>query len=107
MRFRPSTCASRCSAFKRGLSTLCFLKYAVVACSTCSTVMIAFAAWSRWHRRFPQTFCHIGGLQTVDQFAEVALHHPVQIVKCQPDTMLCDAVLREIVGANLFFASAG
>src|SRR5205814_10395454 len=62
MRLHPRTCASKCSAFKRGLSIFRFLKYTVVDSSTSSTVI--FELWGTRAgalqiktlraRRFPQ-----------------------------------------------------
>jgi len=46
-------------------------------------------------------------LQRPDQFPEIAVDHAVQIVKRQADAMIGHAVLREIVGADFFFAPAG
>src|SRR4030095_8012529 len=63
MRLHPRTCASRCSAFKRGLSIFRFLKYAVVDSSTSRTVIsfkngetraAAFQIKTLRAKRFPQ-----------------------------------------------------
>ncbi len=43
----------------------------------------------------------------MDHFAQVAFHHAVEIIQRQPDPMIGDAVLRKVVGANFFFATAG
>src|SRR6266403_5151830 len=56
--------------------------------------------------RFFQTFRHIGGLQRCDHFVQIAVDHAIQIMKRQAYAMICDAILRKIVGTNFFFASA-
>jgi hypothetical protein len=54
-----------------------------------------------------QTLSDISGLQRLNQLTEIALHHSIQVVKREADAVIGHAVLRKIVGANFFFASAG
>src|SRR5712692_3472425 len=46
-------------------------------------------------------------LQWLDQFADVAGHDGVELVKSQIDAVIGDAVLREVVGADAIAAVAG
>src|SRR5207249_6514519 len=58
-------------------------------------------------RRFFQPLGCDCNLQRLNQFAEIALHHAVQIIKRQTDAMIGYAVLRKIISANFLFAAAG
>src|SRR5215475_6202731 len=49
----------------------------------------------------------IGMLQGTDHLVQLALHHPVEIVKSEPNPMIGNSVLRIIIGPNLFLPSAG
>ena len=58
-------------------------------------------------RRFLQTFRHVGSLQRVDQSVEIAVNHAIEVMKREFDAVVGHAVLREIVGANVFVSLAG
>src|SRR5487761_727497 len=49
----------------------------------------------------------IGGYERFDDFVQPAVHYPVELMHVQPDAVVGDAILREIVGSNLFAAVAG
>ena len=49
---------------------------------------------------------HIGSLKRADHLAQIAFHHPVEIVEGQADAVIGDPVLRKVVGADFFLASA-
>ena len=57
--------------------------------------------------RFLQPLLEIGVLEGRNHFVQVAFHDAVEIVEGQADPMIGDAVLRKVIGANLFFAAAG
>ena len=54
---------------------------------------------------FLETLLGIGGLNGCDEVGDFTLHDAIQIVKGHPDTVLCETILREIVGPDLFLAS--
>src|SRR4029077_4227100 len=45
--------------------------------------------------------------EPVHKRAKLAFHHQIELVEREIDAMVCDAVLREIVSADLFGAIAG
>src|SRR6476646_10307999 len=45
--------------------------------------------------------------ERVDEWIEVAFHHEVELMNRQPDAVIADAVLFEIVSANLLRTIAG
>ena len=47
-----------------------------------------------------QQFLLVIGNQRVNEFVHFALHHPIELVERQIDTMVGDAALRKIIGAD-------
>ena len=82
------------------------------------TVTSAFNFHRRAHHAFPppiavvaqfllQPFRLIISHQPVHQRPELSVHHFRQLMQRQPNAMVADAILREIVGANFLRAVAG
>src|SRR4029434_11010332 len=46
-------------------------------------------------------------MQRCNELVEIAVNQAIKIMKREPDAVIRHAVLREIVGANFFFTSAG
>src|SRR5690606_15885999 len=53
-----------------------------------------------------QFFGLISGDQLVDKFVKLAVHHARQVIACQVDAVVGDAVLRKVIGADFLGAFA-
>src|SRR6478735_6833340 len=115
MRFRPSAWPISSSELSRALSTPRFSRNSVVRLMISSTVSIGSVVLpgttlphrNRPARELGQLLLEVRPLQRLDDRVEVALHHRRQVVEREPDAVVRDAVLREIVGADAFAAAAG
>ena len=52
-------------------------------------------------------FLAIELLEGADQFVEITLHDVVELVEGQPDTMIGQSILGEVIGSDPFVASSG
>src|SRR5690606_2526871 len=51
--------------------------------------------------------CLMPGSHRIDQLVEVTLNHPIELVQSQPNAVIGQAVLREVVGTDLLGAITG
>ena len=54
------------------------------------------------NRFFFQLFGLVVCRQRLDYRSEPTIHHDVELMECQPDAVIGDAVFFEVVGANFF-----
>ena len=99
----PRAWHSSTSAVRRGTAT---------AASSSSLVPWSSAVWSGHAGARPLVALRLSfrpgsSGQRVDDRVELAVHHEIELVQGEADAMIGDAVLREVVGADLLAAVAG